>query len=111
MPTLRWLVWICLALSTLSGSAAKPRKIVLIAGKKSHGPGEHEYLKTIKLLKVLLDRSPNLHGVTTEIYFNGWPEDAKTLDTADTIVVISDGQDHDESLRVPIYTPERMRIM
>ncbi len=99
------------AMLALAGNTARTRKIVLIAGRKSHGPGEHEYLKTIKLLKVLLDRSPNLHGVTTEIYFNGWPEDAKTLDTADTIVVISDGQDHDESLRVPIYTPERMRIM
>jgi len=111
MPMSRWLVWVCLALSTLSGSAARPRKIVLIAGKKSHGPGEHEYLKTVKLLKVLLDRSPNLHGVQTEIYFNGWPDDPKTLDTADTIVVISDGQDHDESPRVPIFTPERIRIV
>jgi type 1 glutamine amidotransferase len=102
---------LCLALCILSGSPARPRKIVLIAGKKSHGPGEHEYLKTIKLLKVLLDRSPNLHGIQTEIYFNGWPDNPKTLDTADTIVVISDGQDHDESPRVPIFMPERMHIV
>jgi type 1 glutamine amidotransferase len=116
MRTARQVVRGCalaLAIGTIavSGGAAGPRKIVLIAGRKSHGPGEHEYLKSIKLLKVLLDRSPNLHGIQTEIYFNGWPNDPETLDTADTIVVISDGQDHDESSRVPIFTPERMRIM
>ena len=90
---------------------ARVRKVVLIAGTKSHGPGEHEYLKTVKLLKVLLDRAPNLRNFRTEVYFNGWPDDPRTLETADTIVVISDGQDHDESLRVPIYTPERMKIV
>ena len=111
MRTFRRLVWVLLALVAFFGSAARPRKIVLIAGKKSHGPGEHEYLKSIKLLKVLLDRAPNLRGLQTEIHFNGWPEDPATLDTADTIVVISDGQDHDESPRVPIFTPERMRIV
>jgi hypothetical protein len=36
---------------------AKHRKIVVIAGSKSHGPGTHEYLKSARLLKVLLDRA------------------------------------------------------
>ena len=112
MPTSRNLVCACLlALAASSASAAEPRKILLIAGKKSPGPGEHEAVTTVKRLKVLLDRSPNLHGVRSEVHFNGWPEDPKTLDTADTIVVISDGQDHDESPRVPIYTPERFPIV
>jgi type 1 glutamine amidotransferase len=71
----------------------RPRKIVLIAGKKSHGPGEHEYPKSVRLLKVLLDRSPNLGGIKTEAYFNGWPEDPSVLDTADTIVMLSDGME------------------
>jgi len=78
----------------LVGAAqAKTRKIVLIAGKKSHGPGEHEYLKSVRLLKVLLDRSPNVHGIKTEIYFDGWPQDVSALDSADSIVVISDGME------------------
>lgn len=94
-----------------SGASARSRKVVLIAGRKSHGPGAHEYLKSVKLLKVLLDRAPNLHGVETEVYFNGWPDDPKTLNSADTIVVVSDGQDHDDSPRVPIFTPERMAIV
>jgi type 1 glutamine amidotransferase len=99
---------LCLA---FGAAVPRTRKIVLIAGRKSHGPEEHEYLKTVKLIQVMLDRSPNISRIKTEVYFNGWPEDPKTLDTADTIVVVSDGQDHDESARVPIYTPERMAIM
>jgi hypothetical protein len=106
---------LCLAIAgggnASAAGAPRARKIVLIAGRKSHGPEEHEYLRTVKLLKVMLDRSPNLAHTKTEIHFNGWPEDPKTLDTADTIVVISDGQDHDDSSRVPIFTPERMQIM
>jgi type 1 glutamine amidotransferase len=83
------LITLCL----LGAAQAKTRKIVLIAGKKSHGPGEHEYVKSVHLLKVLLDRSPNLHGIKTEIYFDGWPQDASALDSADSIVVISDGME------------------
>ena len=56
-------MWACLlteGLASLPGAAQpRPRKIVLLAGIKNHTPGFHEYLKTIKLLKVLLDRSPN----------------------------------------------------
>jgi len=74
-------------------AAEKPRKIILIAGKKSHGPGEHEYVKSVKLLKLLLDQSPNLKNLTTETYFNGWPDNPAVLDSADTIVLISDGME------------------
>lgn len=80
--------------SSYQASAAdRPRKIILIAGKKSHGPGEHEYVKSVKLLKLLLDQAPNLHGLSTETYFNGWPDDPTVLDSADTIVLIADGME------------------
>ncbi|MCP5120709.1 MAG: ThuA domain-containing protein [bacterium] len=107
----RWIV--VLPLLMLSACTLSPpgKKIVLIAGKKSHGPGAHEYLKSVKLLKVMLDRSPNLTGVRTEIHFNGWPEDPRTLDTADTIVTISDGQDGDKYSPAPFMTRERMAVM
>ena len=94
----------------LSEGKQRAKKIVLIAGKKSHGPGLHEYLKSVKLLKVLLDESPNLN-VKTEIHFNGWPEDPKTLDTADSIVTISDGQDGDRYSPVPFMTDARMPVI
>ena len=83
---------LCLASPTLHAKTPDGRtKILLIAGTKSHGPGAHEYLKSIRLLKVLLDRSPSLHNVTTELVFDGWPSDPSTLDTADTIIFLTDG--------------------
>ncbi|MDQ1085537.1 ThuA domain-containing protein [Siphonobacter sp. SORGH_AS_1065] len=69
------------------------KKLVLIAGKKSHGPGEHEYLKTVRLLKVMLDRTSQSTGITTEIHANGWPSDPSTLDNADAIFIYADGSD------------------
>ncbi len=95
----------------ISKGAQRTRKIVLIAGMKSHGPGVHEYLKSVKLLKVMLDESPNLGNVKTEIHFNGWPEDSRTLDTADSIVTISDGQDGDRYSPVPFMTEARMPVI
>jgi type 1 glutamine amidotransferase len=86
------LLALLLAAQKTSGDLHPP-KIVLIAGKKSHGPGEHEYLKSVRLLKVLLDHSPSLSGIKAEVYFNGWPEDPSVLDTADTIVMVSDGME------------------
>jgi len=69
------------------------KKVVLIAGKKSHGPGVHEYEKDVKLLKHFLDTSPNTKHIKAEAHFDGWPQDPKTLDDADTIVLLSDGLD------------------
>lgn len=54
----------------------------------------------------MLDRSPNLHRVKTEAYFNGWPDDPHALDTADTIVFISDGMEW-----LPFGTDERIAIL
>jgi hypothetical protein len=57
-----------------------------MAGSKSHGPGMHEYLKSARLLKVLLDRASGLKNTRTEVVYDGWPSDVSDLDTADTIV-------------------------
>ena len=100
-------VW--LLLLAIAGMAAPPKKIVIIAGRKSHPPGAHEYLKSAKLLKVMLERSTP--GARVELHFNGWPENAATLDTADSIVTISDGQDGHLGSPVPFMTPERMAII
>jgi hypothetical protein len=42
-----------------------PRKIILIAGKTSRGPGKHEYIESVRLLKVLLVRVPALSTTPT----------------------------------------------
>jgi len=87
-----WLVHI----DGVKGDAAKKaktktRKIVLIAGRPSHGGTAHTWHADAKLLKHCLDTSPNVKGVKTEVHFNGWPKDATALDDADTIVLLSDG--------------------
>src|SRR5437899_11171994 len=70
-------------------SVAADKKIVFIAGKPSHGPGEHEHRAGCLLLKSCLDKLPSVSSV---VYSNGWPEnpDAAFAQSA-TIVVYSDG--------------------
>lgn len=93
------LSFLCALLMFFAGTApgdAKPKKIVLIAGKKSHGPvgnGLHDYGWHVRLIKVMLDNSNVGEQVAVEYHLNGWPEDQSTLKNADTIMVISDGRD------------------
>jgi putative heme-binding domain-containing protein len=73
-----------------------PKKVVLIAGKKSHGPegnGMHDYGWSVRLLKVMLDNSNISDRVAVEYHLDGWPEDQQSLETADTIMIVSDGRD------------------
>ncbi|WP_146948124.1 ThuA domain-containing protein [Cyclobacterium qasimii] len=88
----------------------KAKKIVLIAGPKSHGPKAHEYIKSVRLMKTMLDNS-NVEGIATEIHFNGWPEDPLTLEDADLILYISDGRDGPLFDEVPFMTNDRMEVM
>lgn len=81
------------------GSASKPKKIVLIAGVKSHGPegnGMHDYNWSVRLLHAMLESSEVKDRIRVEHHLNGWPKDPKALEDADTIVVISDGRDGDK---------------
>ncbi|MEZ4774631.1 MAG: ThuA domain-containing protein [Bacteroidia bacterium] len=97
------------ACAGLTGSGEQT-KIVILAGKKSHGPGEHEYIKSARLIKAMLDKTEGLN-IRTEIYYDGWPEYPKALDNASLILTISDGQDGDLYSPVPFMLPERMEIM
>ena len=91
---------------------AGTHKIVLIAGKKSHGAGAHEYVKSVQLLKVLLDGAKNLQGIRTEVHLDGWMADPSTLDDADAIVVISDGEDGKTFTQpAPYLLPERASVI
>jgi type 1 glutamine amidotransferase len=70
-------------------SFAADKKVVFIAGKLSHGPGEHEHRAGCLLLKSCLDGVP---GVTSVVYSNGWPDNpAAAFEGASTIVIYSDG--------------------
>src|SRR5438445_10092445 len=77
---------------TASSDAAK--KIVLIGGAPSEGPGRHDYPDGIRLLKALLESSPDLkaiEGLEILAYPEGWPKDTATLDDAASIVWYFDG--------------------
>ncbi|MFM1902873.1 MAG: hypothetical protein RLZZ440_773, partial [Planctomycetota bacterium] len=65
------------------------KKLVLVAGKPSHGPGEHEHRAGCLLVrKCLAESCPNL---VTELYEGGWPEDPTAFDNADGIFFFADG--------------------
>jgi len=76
-----------LAFVTFAGNAAD-KKIVFVAGKASHGPGEHEHRAGCLLLKSCLDKVP---GVTSIVLSNGWPADDSAFDGAASIVLYMDG--------------------
>jgi hypothetical protein len=59
------------------------KKLVLVAGNASHGPGEHEFRAGVKLLEKCLDASGG--KVVTAAYDHGWPADPTAFDNADGI--------------------------
>lgn len=99
------------AICAIAQESAGPRKIVLIAGKKSHGPGAHDYERTMRLFKVMLDNSNVADRVQVEVHEQGWPADERTLDSADTIVFYSDGRDGDKYVDVPFVEPSRRKLI
>ncbi len=65
-----------------------PLKLVLIAGSPSHPPGMHEFRAGTLILERRLAQLP---GLVVERHDNGWVADEATLDTADALVIYSDG--------------------
>jgi type 1 glutamine amidotransferase len=80
--------------------AAGPAKIVLVAGKPSHGPGEHEFNAGTMLLAKCLRQNP---GVTAVVVTGGWPAEDSLFDGAAAIVLYMDGGDHH-----PLLTGDRL---
>ena len=75
---------------TSSAFAADKKSIVMIAGKPSHGPGQHEHNAGIQLLKKCLEQGA-ADQVDIKFHLNGeWPA-ADELAKADTVVIYSDG--------------------
>lgn len=68
--------------------ASGAKKIVMVAGSASHGPGAHEFSAGVRLLKKCLDKVP---GVVAAQYFHGWPGDPSAFDNADAILFYMDG--------------------
>ncbi len=67
------------------------KKLVLVAGRPSHGYGAHEHNAGCLLLEKCLDE--NLPAVLSTVYRSGWPKDPTAFDNADGIVLYLDGGD------------------
>lgn len=79
----------CLVFSLLLAPLASAEKaVLLIAGPKSHGPGQHEHPAGCELLAQHL-RGSGL-GIHAEVSL-GWPQDAAKIAAADTLVIYGDG--------------------
>jgi len=68
-------------------SKAKPLRLLLVAGKKDHGPGEHDYPAWLQVWNQLLSAAP---GVSVDTAMD-WPSESQ-LNAADTIIFYQKGQ-------------------
>ena len=65
------------------------KKVVLVAGPRSHGYGSHEHNAGCLLLaKLVNENMPNIYAAA---YTNGWPKDPTAFDNTDAIAIYCDG--------------------
>jgi hypothetical protein len=85
-----FLAIVLLALCVMPAHAEDAKKkIVLVAGKDSHGRGAHEFRAgCILLAKALNENVPSVNAVCT---FDGWPKDDSIFDGAAAVVIYCDG--------------------
>jgi type 1 glutamine amidotransferase len=104
--------WSAVARAAEPATVDQRKNVVLIAGKKSHGPegnGIHDYGRSVRLLKRLLERSNVAERIRVETSFDGWPGDPALIENADTIMIISDGRDGDKyEEALHLVSPERV---
>ncbi len=71
--------------------AAEKKSAVLIAGKPSHGPGQHEHNAGVLLFQKCLEENAGEAVSVTPFLNSEWPA-AEVLAKADTILFYADGQ-------------------
>ena len=98
----RLLIWLGI-LALASTAFAADKKIVLIAGRPSHGPGDHEFRAGSLLLQKCLNEIP---GITSVVYSNGWPHEANAFDGAAAVFIYADGGGGH-----PAIKPDRLKLL
>jgi hypothetical protein len=93
MRTLPRPIRFLLALAFLASPAAAAaptaeKRVLLIAGTMSHGPGAHEHNAGVLLLQKCLEGVP---GLRAEVSLNGWPKDSAALAAVDAVILYCDG--------------------
>lgn len=66
----------------------RANKIVLVAGRQSHGPGAHEFFAGCAVLMKLLKQNLDVFPVMAR---DGWPKDPRTFEGARSVVFYMDG--------------------
>lgn len=77
----------CALLGSLTVQGAD-KHVLLIAGKKSHGPGDHEFRAGCLLLQKCLAGVP---GLKVDVQTNDWPTSDAAFDGVDAVIIYSDG--------------------
>jgi type 1 glutamine amidotransferase len=80
----------------------KGKRVLVVAGRQSHGPGDHEFFAGSAIICELLKQN----GVFPIMARDGWPKNEKLFDTADCVVMYMDGGGGH-----PAIKPERMKII
>jgi len=65
------------------------KKVVMVAGPRSHGYGSHEHNAGWLLLAKMINE--NMPGIQAAVYTNGWPKDPTAFDNADAVAIFCDG--------------------
>jgi type 1 glutamine amidotransferase len=81
----------------------KGKRVLLVAGRPSHGPGDHEFFAGSAIMMDLLKQNPDVFPIMAR---DGWPKNEKLLETADCIVLYMDGGGGHPAIR-----PERMALI
>ena len=77
--------------TTRTAGADEPdgKKVVFVAGRRSHGYGAHEHYAGCKLLARLLEAG--MPGFRCVVVRDGYPRDASVFEDCDAVVFFSDG--------------------
>lgn len=81
----------------------KGKRVLIVAGSRSHGAGDHEFFAGSAILMNLLKQTDGVFPIMAR---DGWPKNAKLFDTADCVVMYMDGGGGH-----PAIKPDRMKII
>ncbi|HXS67981.1 MAG TPA: ThuA domain-containing protein [Candidatus Polarisedimenticolia bacterium] len=93
---------------TVLKSSSLSKKIVLIGGKKSHGPGEHDFPNGIPLMASWLKSSPSFTNVEVVAFPGGFPTNLNALDGASCVICYFDGV---QETPAPLSNPARIAVL
>jgi hypothetical protein len=72
-----------------TATAPSRKKVLLLAGRPSHGFGAHDHFAGMTLITKWLNE--NTPDIAASVHPNGWPADAAAFDNAAAVVMYCDG--------------------